>query len=218
MLKEMKEMAPLYEKHAFWDTQPVPKFLESKEKGITQGPLEKKEIKDVRAEPYALPDAFEWVEIDITKDIGLNEVYDFLRDNYVGDRSGNYRFRYTPQFIRWALTPPDYHKDWIIGVRVKANKKLVGFISGVPLKVSIRGTVVEMTAIDFLCIHTKLRTKRLAPVLIKEVTRRINLKGIWQAIYTVGKPIPTPIAYTRYYYRSINYKKLLDVIIVFIVD
>jgi glycylpeptide N-tetradecanoyltransferase len=218
MLKEMKEIAPLYEKHSFWDTQPVPKFLEIKEKGIVPGPLEEKEVKDVPTEPYALPDSFEWVVIDITKDIELNEVYDFLRDYYVGDSIGTYRFRYTPHFLRWALTPPDYHKDWIIGVRVKTNKKLVGFISGIPLKVSIKGTVVETAEIDFLCVHAKLRTKRLAPVLIKEVTRRVNMKGIWQAIYTAGKPIPTPIAYTKYYYRPINYKKLLDVTIVFIID
>ena len=30
-LKEIKKLAPLYQKHAFWDTQPVPKIY--KEKG-----------------------------------------------------------------------------------------------------------------------------------------------------------------------------------------
>lgn len=212
MLREMKDMAPLYEQHKFWDTQPVPNFQETKGKEIEQGPLEIKEIKDVRPEPYALPETFEWVTIDINNDLELNEVYDFLRDHYVGDSAGSYRFRYTPNFIRWALTPPEYHKEWILGVRVKVNKKLIGFISGIPLKVSVNGKVIETAEIDFLCIHEKLRTKRLAPVLIKEVTRRVNLKGIWQAIYTAGRYIPTPIAYTRYYYRSINYKKLLDVL------
>jgi hypothetical protein len=34
--------------------------------------------------------------------------------------------------------------------------------------------------INFLCVHKKLRSKRLAPVLIKEVTRRVNLQGIFQ--------------------------------------
>jgi len=37
-----------------------------------------------------------------------------------------------------------------------------------------------MVEINFLCVHKKLRSKRLAPVLIKEITRRVNLKGIWQ--------------------------------------
>jgi hypothetical protein len=51
--------------------------------------------------------------------------------------------------------------------------------------------------INFLCAHKKLRNKRLAPVLIKEVTRRVNLKGIWQAVYTAGVVIPTPISTCR---------------------
>lgn len=51
-----------------------------------------------------------------------------------------------------------------------------------------------MTEINFLCVHKKLRDKRLAPVLIKEITRRVNLKNIWQAVYTSGQLLPTPVA------------------------
>jgi len=68
-----------------------------------------------------------------------------------------------------------------------------------------------MAEINFLCVHKSLRTKRLAPVLIKEVTRRVNLHNIWQAIYTAGIVIPKPIAKTTYWHRSLNPKKLLDV-------
>ncbi len=39
---------------------------------------------------------------------------------------------------------------------------------------------IELCEINYLCIHKKGRSKGLAPVLIKEVTRRVNLKGIWQ--------------------------------------
>lgn len=34
--------------------------------------------------------------------------------------------------------PPGYHPEWHIGVRVAANKKLVAFISGVPITVRVR--------------------------------------------------------------------------------
>lgn len=196
----------------------MPKPMDVKRKEAQEGAFEALEVKDARVEPYPLPETFEWSIIDITKDIELNEVYDFLKEHYVSDNSGMYRFRYTPNFLKWSLTPPDYQKDWIIGVRVKANKKLVGFISGVPLRVCVKGEVVNMAGIDFLCIHSRLRSKRLAPVLIKEVTRRVNLKGFHQAIYTIGKYVPTPIAYTRYYYRPIDYKKLLDVLLLLTLD
>lgn len=70
---------------------------------------------------------------------------------------------------------------------------------------------VRMVEINFLCVHKRIRSKRLAPVLIQEITRRVNLQDIWQAAYTAGITIPKPIASTRYYHRSLNPAKLIDV-------
>lgn len=67
-----------------------------------------------------------------------------------------------------------------------------------------------MTEINFLCIHKKLRSKRLAPVLIKEITRRSHLEGIFQAAYTGGVVLPKPVSTCRYYHRSLNPKKLVE--------
>lgn len=68
-----------------------------------------------------------------------------------------------------------------------------------------------MAEINYLCVHKKLRTKRLAPVLIREITRRVNITNIWQAIYTAGVVVPRPITTTTYYHRSLNPKKLVEV-------
>mmetsp|Transcript_25131 Transcript_25131/g.24590 ORF Transcript_25131/g.24590 Transcript_25131/m.24590 type:complete len:262 (-) Transcript_25131:41-826(-) len=68
-----------------------------------------------------------------------------------------------------------------------------------------------MAEINFLCVHKKLRTKKLTPVLIKEITRRVNLTSTWQAVYTAGVVIPKPISSTNYYHRNINTKKLVEV-------
>jgi len=62
---------------------------------------------------------------------------------------------------------------------MKSNKKLCGFISGIPLHLRVNGKKIKMTEINFLCVHKKLRANRLTPVLIKEITRRVNLKNIW---------------------------------------
>ena len=51
-----------------------------------------------------------------------------------------------------------------------------------------------MTEINFLCVHKKIRANRLAPVLIKEITRRVHIKNMWQAVYTAGIVVPTPIS------------------------
>jgi len=122
-----------------------------------------------------------------------------------------FRFDYSIEFLRWALKPPGYFKSWHVGVRVTKNQKLVGFITGVPSHVSIYKKVIKMAEINFLCVHKKLREKRLAPVLIMEVTRRVNVENMWQAVYTAGKVLPKPVASCRYYHRSLNPKKLIEV-------
>jgi glycylpeptide N-tetradecanoyltransferase len=75
----------------------------------------------------------------------------------------------------------------------------------------VKVTSKKMAEINFLCVHNKLRKHRLAPVLIKEITRRVNLLNIWQAVYTAGIVIPKPISTATYWHRSLNPKKLIDV-------
>lgn len=58
-------------------------------------------------------------------------------------------------------------------------------------------------------MHKKLRSKRLAPVLIQEVTRRTHLHGTFQAIYTSGTVLPTPFTTCQYYHRNLNPAKLV---------
>ena len=123
-----------------------------------------------------------------------------------------FRFDYSVNFLRWALTVPGYDENLHLGLRSSKSNKLMAFISGIPAKMSVHhGGNVEMVEINFLCVHKKLRSKRLAPVLIKEVTRRVNLKGIFQAVYTAGITLPQPVASCRYWHRSINPKKLIDI-------
>lgn len=58
--------------------------------------------------------------------------------------------------------------------------------------------VIRMVEINFLCVHKKLRSKRVAPVLIREITRRVNQEGIFQAAFTAGVILPKPIATCRF--------------------
>ena len=87
----------------------------------------------------------------------------------------------------------------------------MALITGVPATVRAYEEIVPMVEINFLCVHKKLRSKRLAPVLIKEITRRVNLGGVFQAVYTAGVVLPTPVATCRYYHRSLDPKKLVEV-------
>lgn len=106
---------------------------------------------------------------------------------------------------------PGWQKEWHVGVRATASGKLVAFISAIPVALRVRNKTLKASEVNFLCIHKKLRSKRLAPVLIKEITRRCYLEGTWQAIYTAGVVLPKPVSTCRYYHRSLDWKKLNEV-------
>jgi len=63
------------------------------------------------------------------------------------------------------------------GVRAPAKGKLAA-ITGVPATVRAHAHRLRLCEINFLCVHKRLRAKRLAPVLIKEVTAGgVNLQA-----------------------------------------
>ena len=49
-----------------------------------------------------------------------------------------------------------------------------------------------------------------APVLIKEITRRVHVSGMFQAVYTAGVVLPKPVAQCRYWHRSLKPKPEAD--------
>ena len=200
--------------HKFWDTQPVPKLDEdtSKVEG-SGGPVHPlKTPDDISPDPLKLPTGFEWVSIDVTQDDQIDEIYTLLYQNYVEDDDNMFRFDYSKPFLKWALQPPGYFPEWHVGVRQSNSGKLRALITGIPVHVAVHGISPKvMCEINFLCVHKKLRSKRVAPVLIQEVTRRVNRRDIWQAVYTAGVVLPKPVAHARYWHRSINPQKLIAV-------
>ncbi|KAF3918937.1 hypothetical protein ABW20_dc0106739 [Dactylellina cionopaga] len=210
--KNAKDMAS----YKFWQTQPVPRFDEDATEQA-EGEIKKGDPDKLPKDPPPLLDDFEWYTMNLEDEEELKEVYTLLNGHYVEDDEAMFRFAYSRDFFKWALKPPGWKDHWHVGVRVKVKDgsgkkgKLVAFISAIPLSLRVRTNVLKCSEVNFLCIHKKLRGKRLAPVLIKEVTRRCNLEGIWQALYTGGAVLPTPISSCRYYHRSLDWLKLHEV-------
>ncbi|KAG5854815.1 hypothetical protein ANANG_G00041770 [Anguilla anguilla] len=194
--KTMEEAT--HRSYQFWDTQPVPKLGEL----VTSHGSIEPDKSSIREEPYSLPQGFTWDALDLGDPSVLKELYTLLNENYVEDDDNMFRFDYSPEFLLWALRPPGWLPQWHCGVRVNSNQKLVGFISAIPANIRIYDTEKKMVEINFLCVHKKLRSKRVAPVLIREITRRVNLQGIFQAVYTAGVVLPKPVSTCRYWHRS----------------
>ena len=212
------------EDYKFWNTQPVPKFKEpnllqttenANGEALPEGAILPDKVcrASAKAEPEKLVDGFEWCLVDLDDAEELKELYDLLDNHYVEDTDGSFRFKYSVEFLSWALKPPRWKKEWHIGVRTKSTAegkkgRLVAFIAGVPVTLKVGGQKFNASEINFLTIHRKLRGKRLAPVLIKEVTRKCYLNDIYQALYTAGTLLPTPISTCRYFHRSLDWEHL----------
>uniref|UniRef100_A0A182NFK0 Glycylpeptide N-tetradecanoyltransferase n=1 Tax=Anopheles dirus TaxID=7168 RepID=A0A182NFK0_9DIPT len=199
----------LHKSYKFWSTQPVPRMDEKID--ANEAIEGDKPLSEIRQEPYALPDGFTWDTMNLNDPLELKELYTLLNENYVEDDDAMFRFDYQPEFLQWALQPPGWKRDWHCGVRVVKSGRLVGFISAIPGTLNVHRKEQRMVEINFLCVHKKLRSKRLAPVLIREITRRVNLTGIFQAVYTAGVVLPKPVSSCRYWHRSLNPKKLIEV-------
>ncbi|CAF1457633.1 unnamed protein product [Rotaria sordida] len=210
--------APKYDEKAasrqewkFWQTQPV-STIGTKIDTSNIGPIESnKSIDELRQEPYKLPDGFSWDDIDIHVDEQLQELSTFLSENYIEDDGNDFRLEYSMPFLRWALCVPGWLQKFHVGVRVTKSGKLVGFISAVPIRMRVYDKELSMVDINFLCVHKKLRLKRLSPVLIKEITRRGHLEGFFQAVYTAAPFLPGIASKCRYWHRLLNVKKSLAV-------
>ncbi|KAF2141005.1 uncharacterized protein K452DRAFT_251873 [Aplosporella prunicola CBS 121167] len=203
--KNQKDMAS----YKFWQTQPVPSFEDKSPQ--EDGPIKVIDIERVSKQPPPMVEGFEWVTMNLEDEKELAEVYDLLSNHYVEDDEAMFRFNYSSSFLNWALKAPGWRKEWHVGVRTTQSRKLVAFISGIPVTLRVRNQKINTSEINFLCIHKKLRSKRLAPTLIKEITRRCYLEGTFQAIYTAGVILPTPISTCRYFHRSLDWEKLYDV-------
>ncbi|XP_044034402.1 glycylpeptide N-tetradecanoyltransferase 1-like isoform X2 [Siniperca chuatsi] len=193
--------------YRFWDTQPVPRLGDSTG---THGPIAEGEA-SAREEPYSLPQGFSWDTLDLSSPTVLRELCTLLNENYMEEDDNTIRFDFSLEYLQWALQPPNWLAQWHCGVRVDTNNKLVGFIAAVPADVRIYEMEKQMVQVKFLCVHKKLRLKRMTPVLIRELTRRVNQQGLYQAVYTADIVLPTPLSSCRYWHRPLNLRKLTEV-------
>lgn len=191
--------------HQFWSVQPVTK---EDTEDVTEGYIDPTiPVTAPPDQPSPLPAGFTWCNIDINDDAQLQELYKFLEMHYIEDSQHKFRFCLPAPLLRWALAIPDGIPEWIFGVRTKAGA-LVGFISGIPNTIRLNEDIQKWCSVNFLCVHSRLRSKKLAQVLIWELARRVRQAKIYRAVFS-GKGIPTKyFVKAQYVHRPINLKNL----------
>lgn len=193
--------------HNFWFSEYIKKttsnYIDNDEKDI-------KINNEVYTEDnLKLPDNFYWDEIN--NDNKMDELILFLNEHYIDNKNDYFKLEHTKEFTKWLLEIPNFYYDWFICIRSKSNNKIMGFISSIPYKIKINeNTILNSSIINLLCVHSKLRDKRMSVILIKEISRRIYYKGYRQAIYVNDLKLPCLVNESKYYHRFINIKNLLD--------
>jgi glycylpeptide N-tetradecanoyltransferase len=155
--KNQKDMAS----YKFWQTQPVQSFEEAKAVPKEEGPIKLIDPAMVPKESPPMVEGYEWVTMNLDDEKELSEVFELLSDHYVEDADATFRFYYSASFLNWALKSPGWKKEWHVGVRASKSKKLVAFISAIPVDFRIRKNLLKGSEVNFLCVHRKLRNKRL---------------------------------------------------------
>lgn len=191
--------------YAFWDTQPVPKITDIV---TTYGEIQSISLDEVKNTRYNLPKEFMWDTLDLANDDHMESLAQFLNTNYVETPDSTFRQNYSKEFLKWVYSTND---SLLLSVKVKNSGKYVGFIGSSISNITVNLNKLNVGNINFLCVHKKLRLKRLTPVLIKEMTRLLNEKGISQAEYTSERYLPTPIGKTKMYHYPLDFKKLTEV-------
>ena len=148
----------------------------------------------------SLPDGLEWRRVDAK---GVRTALShLLRTSYVATEDDALRLDYSPEMLKWMLSPPGAVEELRVGVGEHDSDELVGFVCAVPTGVFLGGDHRAAVEVSLLCIRQDWRRKGVASALLHELRRRAELAGVRCAIYTAPKPrLHAPTACAACYHR-----------------
>ena len=146
---------------------------------------------------------YNWTTFDLANDKTMDDICTFLNKHYLTDNKDHFRLYYTKEYIRWSLGS----NSKIIGITTKDNI-IGGLIASSTGKYQIFDKELKVNKINYLCIHPKLRKKKLAEMFIDEITRLSCNENIIVGSFTTQRYVPTPICRVGFYHRPLNYEKL----------
>eukprot|EP01122_Echinamoeba_exundans_P012861 TRINITY_DN5501_c0_g1_i1.p1 TRINITY_DN5501_c0_g1~~TRINITY_DN5501_c0_g1_i1.p1 ORF type:complete len:493 (+),score=99.09 TRINITY_DN5501_c0_g1_i1:36-1481(+) len=174
--------------------------------------------------PSPLPSDFEWFEYtqeeimncdlnNTSETDPLHALFLFLDQNTVEDEDGIFRLHHTKYQLRRLMLSSLPHPHVFLAVRVKQSRRLCGFISATPTVIRSYSKTFEAFTVQQLTVHKKLRGKKLARLIVRELVRRIQLKAphIQQAVFALGVDMPfNCVSEARIWHRPLNARKLVD--------
>ncbi len=190
----------------------MPSFWE----GVTRFLPSAQDLADAADEPPPrLPPGFEWCRVDLDDP----ELLRLLQGHYVDADGGRLRLLVTREMLEWTLGGPGRlpGREGVVGVRATGEAsgtagreagggagRLVACISCTPAHVLVDGRRERVGLISHMCVHRKLRNKRLTPVLVREVTRVGWAHGLASGLSTSARRLHAPLLRARYHQRVLD--------------
>lgn len=173
-----------YNKHEFWDAQPVSHYNQIYKEGIiTQYP--KYDTK--------LAKNFYWNIIKSSSSFN-----NFLMNHYRKDEI------YSDSYLEWILEYPNS-----INISLYSNNKIIGTIIGRPISLSINNKILKSLYVDYLCVAKRYRKQRLATKLINKIIENMVKNNCQICIFKIdNKKLPFRyIGEYKYYYYNLKKQK-----------
>ena len=190
-----------------WENEPN-KGLKNLEKNIRINNLFYKKI---LCKSRILPFEINFYDYNLEQNSKIHDIFIFLDKNYIQDAKNHFRFNYIHEFLKNNLLSPYWNSSKNLGLKFQRNRKIFGFVSVINRKLLYFNFYLPISEINFLCVKKILRKKKLVTILIKEISRRQNLIGYLEAIFTTGVSFGDFIAKTNFYHLYLRKKKLIKI-------
>ena len=162
-------------------------------------------FKNIKPTNITLPNNYTF-QYDITN---YNELNEFLNKNYEQNLSV-----FTIDYLKWIL------KDAIIIIVTNNDSKIVGFIYAKPITYKVINQHIDTYYTDLLCTHKKVRGKKLARLLMREMYNKVYDKSVG-LIFNLDKQYDKMISIVespKWLCRPLNIDKLSTTIFSKITD
>ena len=187
----------------FWSTQPIAKLDETVFVDTDIATQDSLNLEN----PVTLLDDFTWVNYDLNNEEHKTKISTFLTKFYGLDTSLEFRKQYNNNYLEWISNNKKYIA---LGVEYTKKNTLIGFIYGCVRKQQVNRKKLDLVEVSLLCIHPKLRYKKLTPKLITEFKRQFNLLGYNYGAFSTTTYLSKPITSLCSFNRVLNAKILLE--------
>lgn len=159
--------------------------------------------------PVQLPDPrLEWRSLP-TESIA-SRLQPLLHDAYIETDDGSLSLKPSATALHWMLETPGADPNLRVGLGVRGDDELIGFVCAVPSAFMLRGKEQSSAVeVSFLCVRRDWRGQGLTRILLDELRRRCAVADVRCAIFTAAKPRLPPLLCLECYHCPLDTHSLV---------